>query len=188
MENPSALEVYMRAKIISSLEKCFPDETVPDKEALDSIILLQNERFSFQVCYDCEELVDDKQIVHFTVESPLAEYIRIYMVKYIPSTLPVYRKRHDEHYLRTQPGLFPDLLEPMETGYRLPASNILNSLWLEVDPQGNVVAAKVLDEVSSGDPCLRSFAVRAARLSKFSASTSAPARQNGDILYRFIAQ
>ena len=59
---------------------------------------------------------------------------------------------------------------------------------ITVDPQGNVVAAKVLDEVSSGDPCLRSFAVRAARLSKFSASTSAPARQNGDILYRFIAQ
>ena len=59
---------------------------------------------------------------------------------------------------------------------------------ITVDPQGNVVAAKVLDEISSGDPCLRSFAVRAARLSKFSASTSAPARQNGDILYRFIAQ
>ena len=59
---------------------------------------------------------------------------------------------------------------------------------ITVDPQGNVVAAKVLDEISSGDSCLRSFAVRAARLSKFSASPSAPARQNGEILYRFIAQ
>ena len=59
---------------------------------------------------------------------------------------------------------------------------------ITVDPQGNVVAAKVLDEISSSDSCLRSFAVRAARLSKFSASASAPARQNGEILYRFIAQ
>ena len=59
---------------------------------------------------------------------------------------------------------------------------------ITVDPQGNVVAAKVLDEISSSDSCLRSFAVRAARLSKFSASPSAPARQNGEILYRFIAQ
>ena len=59
---------------------------------------------------------------------------------------------------------------------------------ITVDPQGNVVAAKVLDEISSSDSCLRSFAVRAARLSKFSASSSAPARQNGEILYRFIAQ
>mgnify|MGYP003530937221 CR=1 FL=1 len=59
---------------------------------------------------------------------------------------------------------------------------------ITVDPQGNVVNAKVLDEISSSDSCLRSFAVRAARLSKFSASSSAPARQNGEILYRFIAQ
>ncbi len=59
---------------------------------------------------------------------------------------------------------------------------------ITVDPQGNVVAAKVLDEISSSDSCLRSFAVRAARLSKFSASSSAPVRQNGEILYRFIAQ
>lgn len=59
---------------------------------------------------------------------------------------------------------------------------------ITVDPQGNVIGAKVLDEISSSDSCLRSFAVRAARLSKFSASSSAPARQNGEILYRFIAQ
>ena len=59
---------------------------------------------------------------------------------------------------------------------------------ITVDPQGNVINAKVLDEISSSDSCLRSFAVRAARLSKFSASASAPARQNGEILYRFIAQ
>ena len=59
---------------------------------------------------------------------------------------------------------------------------------ITVDPQGNVIGAKVLDEISSGDSCLRSYAVRAARLSKFSASSSAPARQNGEILYRFIAQ
>lgn len=59
---------------------------------------------------------------------------------------------------------------------------------ITVDPQGNVVGAKVMDEISSSDQCLRNFAVRAARLSKFSASSSAPARQNGEILYRFIAQ
>lgn len=59
---------------------------------------------------------------------------------------------------------------------------------ITVDPQGRVVNAKVMDEISSSDACLRNFAVRAARLSRFSASPSAPARQNGEILYRFIAQ
>ncbi len=59
---------------------------------------------------------------------------------------------------------------------------------ITVNPQGTVIAAKVMEEVSSADPCLCNFAVRAARLSKFSASPTAPARQTGEILYRFIAQ
>lgn len=57
-----------------------------------------------------------------------------------------------------------------------------------VDPQGNVLNAKVHDTISSQDKCLRDFAIRAARLSKFSKSPTAPARQNGEIVYRFIAQ
>lgn len=57
-----------------------------------------------------------------------------------------------------------------------------------VDPQGNVLNAKVNETVSSPDKCLRDFAIRAARLSKFSVSATAPARQPGEIVYRFIAQ
>lgn len=59
---------------------------------------------------------------------------------------------------------------------------------ITVDPSGKVVGAQVMDEISSGDQCLRSFAVRAARLSRFSVSKDAPSRQRGEIVYRFIAQ
>ena len=59
---------------------------------------------------------------------------------------------------------------------------------ITVDPQGKVVGAQVMDEISSSDQCLRSFAVRAARLSRFSVAQDAPARQRGEIVYRFIAQ
>lgn len=59
---------------------------------------------------------------------------------------------------------------------------------ITVNNSGQVVGAKVLDAVSSGDQCLRNFAIRAARLSRFSASTTAPPNQTGEILYRFIAQ
>ena len=59
---------------------------------------------------------------------------------------------------------------------------------ITVDNSGRVVGAKVMDEVSADDSCLRSFAVRAARLSRFSGSPTAPPRQTGEILYRFIAQ
>ena len=62
------------------------------------------------------------------------------------------------------------------------------TVLITVDNSGTVVAAKVDENVSSPDGCLRSFAIRAARLSRFSASTTAPARQNGNIVYQFIAQ
>ena len=59
---------------------------------------------------------------------------------------------------------------------------------ITVDNSGRVVGAKVMEEISSDDSCLRSFAIRAARLSRFSASSTAPPRQTGEILYRLIAQ
>lgn len=62
------------------------------------------------------------------------------------------------------------------------------TVLIVVDPSGTVIGAKVDETVSSSDGCLRSFAIRAARLSKFSASASAPAKQAGNIVYEFIAQ
>lgn len=62
------------------------------------------------------------------------------------------------------------------------------TVMIIVDNSGRVLNAKVIDEVSSQDECLRNYAVRAARLSRFSASPTAPARQAGEIVYRFIAQ
>ena len=59
---------------------------------------------------------------------------------------------------------------------------------ITVNNRGDVVNAKVDDSTSSQDGCLRTFAIRAARLSKFSASPEAPARQMGTITYAFIAQ
>ena len=59
---------------------------------------------------------------------------------------------------------------------------------IKVNNSGQVVSAKVMEDISSGDNCLRSFAIRAARLSRFSASSTAPANQTGEIVYRFIAQ
>lgn len=74
----------------------------------------------------------------------------------------------------------------------IPAYRCLGSghvtVIITVDPSGKVLNAKVQDGVSSDDKCLRDFAVRAARLSRFSASPSAPARQIGNIVYLFIAQ
>lgn len=62
------------------------------------------------------------------------------------------------------------------------------TVLIVVDNSGSVVGAKVDEAVSATDGCLRSFAIRAARLSKFSVDQNAPARQSGNIVYSFIAQ
>ena len=62
------------------------------------------------------------------------------------------------------------------------------TVLITVDNSGTVVADKVDESSSSKDGCLRSFAIRAARLSRFSASSTAPAAQQGNIVYQFIAQ
>ena len=59
---------------------------------------------------------------------------------------------------------------------------------ITVNNQGKVIDAKVDDGASSHDTCLRNFATRAARMSLFNASATAPARQLGTITYLFIAQ
>ena len=59
---------------------------------------------------------------------------------------------------------------------------------ITVNNQGEVVNAKVDEKISTEDNCLRTFAVRAARLSRFSSAPEAPARQMGTITYAFIAQ
>ena len=57
-----------------------------------------------------------------------------------------------------------------------------------VNRGGYVLSATIRSDVSSTDDCLHEFAVRAAKLSRFTASTTAPERQVGEIVYRFIAQ
>jgi len=130
----------LRMKIVSSLEKCFLDESVFAKAERKAFSMLKNERFSFQVCFDREETVMNLKWVQLKIESPLKKYLQAYRVRHIPSALPVFRDKTDDYYLRTEPGLYPDLLEPCKEGDRITTDNNLNSLWFEIAPEGAAVA------------------------------------------------
>ena len=62
------------------------------------------------------------------------------------------------------------------------------SVSVVVNRKGYVVDARIIESVSSKDQCLREYALRAASGSRFTASSGAPERQVGEIVYRFIAQ
>ena len=59
---------------------------------------------------------------------------------------------------------------------------------IQVGRNGNVLNAQINETVSAADKCLREYALRAARQSRFSKSDTAPERQVGEIVYQFIAQ
>jgi len=57
-----------------------------------------------------------------------------------------------------------------------------------VNKKGRVTAARVVESLSTADSQLHAFALDAARKSRFSASSDAPDKQEGEIVYRFLAQ
>ncbi len=129
----------MQAKLLSSLEKCFLDENILTKKPLGRSSMLKNERFSFQACYQRNDNIDAKVIVHLKIESPLEDVIHVTKVQHIPSSFPTYNIRVDDNYLRTTPGLYPDLLEPVRgKDDRLVTDRSLRSLWFEIVPDGKI--------------------------------------------------
>ncbi|MCQ2431506.1 MAG: DUF4091 domain-containing protein [Clostridia bacterium] len=138
------MENTFRAKLISGLEKCFLDEKIEDKFALDHDTMLKNERYTFQVAYTEDAPAWARSISYVKIESPIADYVHVSCVEPIPVRFPVYKDQPAEaydNYLRTTPGLYPDLLRPYEEhGFLNYLSKELNSIWVEIDPKGNVPA------------------------------------------------
>ena len=60
-----------------------------------------------------------------TVKSEIAGHITVKRVEHVPVKLPAYRKAKNEDYLRTTPGLYPDLLTPLNSHNRLLLNNNL---------------------------------------------------------------
>ena len=113
---------------------------------------------------------------------------------YIPLSKPVSQKKEPQKKQQySGPSVVSyDLAGRKASRLSIPAYRCFGAghvtVIITVDPSGNVVNAKIQEDVSSNDKCLRDFAIRAARTSKFSASSSAPPRQIGNIVYMFIAQ
>ena len=123
----------MKIKLVSSLEKCFLDENIDEKEEYASGSCLKEELFRFGICYVAKEACATARPVLLTVRSEIARQIAIREVQHVPVKLPVYKTAKNVDYLRTVPGLYPDLLTPINARNRLLASNNLESLLVEVD-------------------------------------------------------
>ena len=126
----------IKTKFVSSLEKAFIDEKIDKFDTLEKMSALKGERFSLQLLYTYEQ--DEETFYRCALipsfKGELAKYIKLHHVRNIPVTLPVSHTSVDENYLRTAPGLYPDMLEPVEKD---PAIYVryecLDSLWIEIN-------------------------------------------------------
>lgn len=97
-------------KPIPQTEKCFLDESIQDKMEYPGGSMLLGERFSFQLAFQLDEGDPLRKVGFLSVEGPLAPYITFQRVDNVPVRNPLYCGKDDGKYLRTQPGLYPDLL------------------------------------------------------------------------------
>ncbi len=140
------MSTNFKVKAVSSLEKCFANGDIERTHALSSDTILQNERYAFQVAYVFEHETNiDGQNATVAIESPLAKYVSVSSVEQIPVRFPVYKnlqKEDYDNYLSTEAGLYPDLLMPYAVRGKLSfLPNELNALWIDIDPNGESLAA-----------------------------------------------
>lgn len=124
-----------QVKQISSLSKVYLDgkgEFFEIKKAK----VLKGERFSYQIAYKS----DERFVSTVKIESELEKYISIRAVGNVPSELPCYPDR-TLYAERTEPGLFPDVLFPIEKSHFV-KPNKWFSLWITVELPEDIEAGK----------------------------------------------
>lgn len=143
-------------KVISGLEKCFVDQDISEKKALRSISMLSNERLEFQLAYSAEtdKYSRGRFVTNIDVISPIKQYITLRKIEQMPVTFPLYPEMDDGNYLRTAPGLYPDLLLPFDESHNFTfVKNELRALFVTVEGADCIPAGKypVTFRVRSGD-------------------------------------
>ncbi len=126
----------VKTRITSSLVKAFPEEKIEKYPALKRISALRGESFSLEMLYYYKEwpMFHNRLPVIITPIGELAKYVKIYNVRNVPADVPVTPGFVDEGYLRTAPGVFPDLLDKIpENGMFYLRHLELHSLWIDIN-------------------------------------------------------
>ncbi len=143
-------EQNFKLKVISSLEKCFYDESIDKFPELCEISMLKNEKLSFQVAYKLLEQ-RNKMYTNVVIDGALKDCISVKETVCVPSAMPVDKlnNNYDDNYLRTGPGLYPDLIKNL--GYQnraLVSVDNLRALWLDVELPEDFKAGEYVTDIS----------------------------------------
>ena len=133
------------ARVYNSLVKIFPEFTPPvHQPECDRLTALKGERVSFQVAYTINVPEGTKRggrqvFARVEVESELAPYITVRNVGCSPNSYPAHAV-YDDNYLRTEPGLYPDLLYDLRGGIVDFSPTYWKAIWVDVYPDAGAPA------------------------------------------------
>ena len=139
---------------LSSLVKIFPDSLVTDN-GYSSATIMKNETFSYQIAYTSEPEEEWRHSLGFSVavESPIADRVTLREIVCVPSEFPVRDVPGDDDYVRRTPGLYPDLLLPLDCMRIEAVRGIYHSILVTVKPNGvsGVYPIKIVFTSDNGD-------------------------------------
>jgi len=131
--------ISVQMKMVSSLEKCFFNDTIESKTEKTTFLMFRNERLSFQVIYRTDH--PERKLVRWApvcVDGALAPYAKLRLVTNVLNMYPTFNCEPDGEFIKTEPGAYPDLLRPLiyPNAVSLP-NNQTHSIWVDIElPEG----------------------------------------------------
>ena len=149
---------------LSSLEKVFLEGG--DFEEVFGTFALKGERISWQILYTAENRGKRKYKASVTVDADPRLAVILRQVGNVPCSFPCEPGADDGDYLKTTPGLFPDVLLPLDESF----------LIKEEQCYSLFVTCEIPEEMEAGEyPVTVSFAVDGAVFSRTFTVTVLPA-------------
>ena len=121
----------MQCKMVSSLTKVFLDQE-PVEEKLD-VSILRGETASFQVAV---KIYGD---IRVTATAPGLK-VTVREVEPVPVRYPCPNGLDDDNYLRKTPGMYPDVLTPMNERGLGRLGGYWKAFWIDAEPEENTPA------------------------------------------------
>ena len=129
--------------LTSPMEKVFPADSLEAHPAYTRASALRGEETAFQAVLTGA----GEYPVELRTDAPVkAEVFRVGMV---PCSMPAYRDRRDADYITTAPGLFPDVLYPLENGTLTVETR--ETLWVSLHVAEDAPGGTYPVELSAGD-------------------------------------
>ena len=104
----------IHAKLIPSIEKVFLDTPIDSLPVLDHIYAYRNHTVSFQIALRGDSYDPHRHFASIRWEGIPDEAVTLRQVDLVPSLMPASPAGFDAGYVRTTPGLYPDLLRPLD--------------------------------------------------------------------------